>query len=103
MSGSSAYSTRVAQIPADRDRLLAVWDGSLGERQRMERKFRWFYEEAPGGAPVTMLLEWQESPSSTTGTIGVATAGRREFQHGGRNLAAGVLVDMAVRVEHRTL
>lgn len=103
MTASSTYATRPASLPGERDRVLAVWEGTLGERGRMIAKFSWFYENSPTGVPLALLLEWRSSPEAPPVVIGVATAGRRRFQRGNQLLAAGVLVDMAVRAEHRTL
>ncbi len=103
MTASSIYSTRPAVLPAERDRVLAVWEGTLGERSRMSAKFSWFYEQSPTGTPFALLLEWKSAPDSAAQVIGVATAGRRQFHCGSQALSAGVLVDMAVRPEHRTL
>lgn len=90
-------------LPDERDRVLAVWEGTLGEHSRMSAKFGWFYEQSPTGMPLALLLEWRADADSAAQVIGVATAGRRQFQCGNQSLSAGVLVDMAVRPEHRTL
>lgn len=103
MSAGSVYSTRPALLPAERELVLAVWEGTLGERDRMASKFSWFYEQSPTGAPLTLLLEWRPAPGADAQVIGVATAGRRRFHCGNQALSAGVLVDMAVRPQHRTL
>lgn len=99
----SPYSTRTADLVEDRGNVLAIWHGNLGEQVRMEHKFHWFYEQAPTGAPLTILLEWRASAEAAPVPIGVATAGRRDFLLGREPLRAGVLVDMAVRTEHRSL
>ena len=103
MAAFNQYSTRPARIPDEREGVLAIWEGSLSDRPHMERKFGWFYQQAPTGTPLTMLLEWRASENAEPVPIGVATAGRRQFRHGDRRLEAGVLVDMAVRAGHRTL
>lgn len=103
MSKPSAYTTRPALIPEERSAILDLWRGNLGEGGRMERKFQWFYEQAPTGAPLTLFLECRTEADGSPVRAGVASAGRREFQLDAERLSAGVLVDMAVRQEHRTL
>jgi hypothetical protein len=103
MNPGSTYSTRPAVLPAERERVLAVWEGTLGEHSRMSAKFGWFYEQSPTGMPLAQLLEWRAAADSGAQVIGVATAGRRQFRCGSQEMPAGVLVDMAVRPEHRTL
>jgi hypothetical protein len=67
----------------------------------MEDKRAWFYERAPTGQPLTMLLQYADSTGERP--VGVATAGRRPLRCGGAPMSAGLLVDMAVSPEHRTL
>lgn len=104
MSAGSVYSTRPALLPVERELVLAVWEGTLGERDRMASKFSWFYEQSPTHRRATDLAAGvAPSSGADAQVIGVATAGRRRFQCGNQSLPAGVLVDMAVRPQHRTL
>jgi hypothetical protein len=81
--------------------VLDLWRGNLGAPASMEDKRTWFYERAPTGPPLTMLLQYSDSTGERA--VGVATAGRRPLCCGGAQMTAGLLVDMTVSPEHRTL
>lgn len=84
----------------DRDTVLSVWQGALGHTARPHAaKFDWFYLGCPWGAPLLELL--RHTPTSTW--VGTAAAGPRRMLWQGREIRAGVLVDMAVSAQHRTL
>jgi hypothetical protein len=89
-----------AGLPSrDRDAVLALWRGNLGQDARMTAKFEWFYLRCPYGEPVLQLLH-----DVAGGTyVGTASAGRRRLTWRGRDLRAGVLVDLAVLPQHRSL
>lgn len=93
-----AYAVTPADPARDREAVLAVWRGNLGRDERMGAKFDWFYRGCPLGEPLTLLLR-----DATGAAVGVATAGPRILRAGGREIRAGVLVDLAVLPEHRTL
>lgn len=95
----SPYAVEIGEVARDRDILLAIWRGNLGEPARMAAKYDWFYRGCPYGEPLVCLLRHRESGAA----VGVAVAGPRRMQLGGRSLRAGVLVDMAVLPEHRSL
>lgn len=78
--------------------MLFVWRGNLGNEDRHAAKYSWFYEQCPFGPPLLALLTGEGGAA-----IGVAAAGVRPMLHMGRDLRAGVLVDMAVVPAHRTL
>lgn len=65
----------------------------------MARKYDWFYLGAPAGMPVLQLL----MHAGTDAPVGVCSAGRRRMLREGREIRAGVLVDLAVTPEHRSL
>jgi hypothetical protein len=92
------YRTHAGDPDADRDSVIALWRGNLGEAGRHAGKFDWFYLACPFGRPLLQLL--QHHP---TGRIGCCAAGPRRMLWQGRELRAGVLVDMAVDARHRTL
>ena len=100
MGGAApAYSIEAGDVARDREAVLAIWRGNLGEDVRMQAKYDWFYARCPFGEPLLRLLLDGE-----TGTrVGAAAAGPRRFTIGTRMLDAGVLVDLAVRPEHRSL
>lgn len=93
------YSTRDGDAAADREAVLAVWRGNLGQDARMAIKYDWFYGRAPTGAPLLQLL----MHAGTEAPVGVCAAGRRRMLHNGREARAGVVVDLAVITAHRTL
>ena len=93
------YSARDGDSVADREAVLAVWRGNLGQDARMSSKYDWFYDRAPTGAPLLQLL----MHAGTESPVGVCAAGRRRMLRNGRQTRAGVLVDLAVIPAHRTL
>ena len=89
-----------AGLPArDRDTVLALWRGNLGQDARMTAKYEWFYLRCPHGEPLMQLL----LEVSGQAHVGTASAGRRRLVWRGRELRAGVLVDLAVLPQHRSL
>jgi len=102
MSQTSApplYASREGDARADREAVLAVWRGNLGQDARMAAKYDWFYLRAPAGAPLLQLLRHAGSDAP----VGVCAAGRRRMLRDADTLRAGVLVDLAVTPEHRSL
>lgn len=98
-AAAPTYAVEPADAERDRETVLAIWRGNLGREARMAEKYDWFYRRCPLGAPLTVLL--RHLPSGEA--VGVATAGPRRMRIGARELVAGVLVDLAVLPEHRTL
>jgi len=104
MTGQTQYSVRRASLPEDRDAIIRLWQGNLGDPDRAERKLQWFYETSPTGSPIILLLESSDpSEQERRIVVGVASAGLRRYRLGDRVLSAGVLVDLAVLPQHRTL
>ena len=93
------YSTRDGDTFADRDAVLAVWRGNLGQEARMAAKYDWFYGRASAGAPLLQLL----LHAGTAEPVGACAAGRRRMLREGHEWRAGVLVDLAVTPAHRSL
>jgi hypothetical protein len=95
-----AYVAYIGDPVKDRDAVLAVWHGALGQVSRpFAAKFDWFYLSCPWGKPLLELLEH----TPTASCVGTAAAGPRRMLWQGREILAGVLVDMAVATKHRTL
>jgi hypothetical protein len=103
MAEGARYSIREADLQRDGTDIRNVWRGNLGDASRFEWKYRWFYESAPLGEPLTLILACSAADEAAAQPVGVATAGRRRFVQSGRTLDAGVLVDLAVLPAHRTL
>ncbi|MGH8174501.1 MAG: hypothetical protein ACREPX_15280, partial [Rhodanobacteraceae bacterium] len=93
------YVVEAGDVARDRDAVLSIWHGNLGQDARMRAKFDWFYACCPFGAPLVCLL--RHTPDDTH--IGVASAGPRRMLWRGAEISAGVLVDLAVTAEHRSL
>ena len=93
------YSTRNGDLAIDREAVLAVWQGNLGQDVRMAAKYDWFYGRAPAGPPLLQLLMHAGTPAP----VGVCAAGRRRMLRDGHEVRAGVLVDLAVTPAHRSL
>jgi hypothetical protein len=84
----------------DRDVVLSVWQHAFGQESRPHAaKFDWFYLDCPWGKPLLELLEH----TPTAACVGTAAAGPRRMLWQGSAIRAGVLVDMTVAAQHRTL
>lgn len=103
MSDAFPYTVRDSRSSEDKTAIIDLWRGNLGDASRLVWKYEWFYEQSPLGPPLTLLLESRAPGSAVAVSVGVATAGRRRFLRGDQTLEAGVLVDLAVVPEHRTL
>lgn len=106
MTAPAPAATKPAYVPTpgdarrDRDAVLAVWRGSaLGREERLAAKYDWFYLGCPFGQPLVRLLRHEPSKA----IVGTAAAGPRRVLREGKELRAGVIVDMAVTTEHRSL
>lgn len=99
MDTQPAYTVHEADLERDRELILGLWRGNLGEDARMARKYDWFYRQCPYGTPLTLLLRHEASGE----WVGIASAGPRQMLMGGRRVLAGVLVDLAVLRAHRSL
>ncbi|MEP7041507.1 MAG: hypothetical protein ABI843_00505 [Dokdonella sp.] len=98
-SAASAYHVHDGDPAADGDAVVAIWRGNLGQESGLARKYDWFYRHCPLGAPMLKLLRHEPSES----WVGVAAIGCRRMLWRGREIRAGVLVDMAVAPQHRSL
>lgn len=99
MTATPAYTVHEADLVRDRELILGIWRGNLGDDARMARKYDWFYRQCPYGEPLTLLLRHEASGEF----VGVASAGPRHMMWQGRQITAGVLVDLAVTPQHRSL
>lgn len=99
MSKAPAYTVHEADPERDREVVLALWRGNLGDEARMAAKYDWFYRDCPDGVPLMLLLRHEESGE----WVGVASAGPRRMLRTGEPVLAGVLVDLTVLPAHRSL
>ena len=93
----------VAKVaPAEvRDEVTRLWGANLVTAGDVDRKFDWAYREAPEPTPtVFMLAADGDGERRWVGTAGVAI---RRVRAGGRELRAGLLADLAVDRDHRSL
>jgi len=95
----ATYAVRPGTARRERDAVIDVWRGNLGREDRLGAKFDWFYLGCPFGEPLLRVLHHEP----TGAAVGVAAAGPRRMLADGAALGAGVLVDMAVKAEHRSL
>lgn len=95
----TTYTVHPGDPLPDRDTVIAIWQGNLGQPSHHASKFDWFYLGCPWGRPMLQLLRHEPSAE----WIGTCAAGPRRMLWQGREIHAGVLVDMAVAARHRTL
>ena len=93
----TSYQVRSGDVVRDEESVLGIWRGHLGDDRRMPAKYAWFYREAPAGEPMLKLLLADDR------TVGACAAGRRRMLRDGKPVRGGVLVDLAVVPEHRSL
>lgn len=96
---SSGYRCELANLVRDREEILSIWRGNLSNVAGQAAKFDWFYMHGEAGSPIVSLLFHAESGRR----VGIAAAGPRRASWNGRAVHMGVLVDLAVVPEHRSL
>lgn len=95
----SPYVAHDGDVSRDRDAVLSIWHGNLGNQNLIASKYDWFYLDGPDGPPLLQLLQH----TSSKNWVGTVSAGPRRMQWLGRDILAGLLVDMAIMQEHRSL
>lgn len=93
------YAIHDGDVVRDRDTVLSIWHGNLGESARMHAKYEWFYLDAPAGAPLLKLLRHE----ADNAWVGTCASGRRRMLLRGKEIRGGVMVDLAVTSDHRSL
>lgn len=93
------YHCEAANLARDREEILSIWRGNLGNEASLAAKYDWFYTKSEAGSPVASLL----CHAASGRHVGFAAAGPRRAIWNGRDVRIGVLVDMAVVPEHRSL
>lgn len=94
----NAYAIEQASLD-HLDPVLAMWQQQLGDQGRVGAQFAWFKHQDSPGDPLVMLL--RHVPSGKL--VGTSTAAPRRMLWQGRELSAGILFDLAVVAEHRSL
>ena len=95
----AGYACEPAVLALDRADILSIWASGLANAGRQAAKFDWFYLGSEAGEPLVALLRH----GGTGRRVGVAAAGPRRIEWAGRETLAGVLVDLSVVPEHRSL
>lgn len=90
------YSIETGSL-AQRDEILAIWRQCLSN-PLAERRFEWFYRQAPWGPPMVQFLRHRPSGE----LVGTATLGIRRMEWHGAEIRAGQMVDLAVVPQHRS-
>lgn len=98
-TGDPQYSVVAGDVRRDRDDVMTIWHGNLGTGERFGAKYDWFYLSCPWGDPELQLLRHEP----TRQYVGAATIGPRRMLWQGREIRAGVLVDLVVNAQHRSL
>lgn len=91
------YAVRAADLHDDRDRVLDVWRGIVASQP--EAKYEWFYRRHPYSSATLLILTHGRDAIC----VGVAGLGTRKVYVQGVESTAGVLVDLMVLHDHRTL
>ena len=81
---------------------VAVWMDSLHPAGDMARKLVWFYNDAPAG-PGKLWLLLASDPGAPPRPVGGMGFGVRHWQLGGHIVRAGLMADLAVVRDHRTV
>jgi hypothetical protein len=96
-----SYTVTRVEPAAAREALTRLWGDNLTVTGGVDRKFDWLYVDAPEPPEVVFLLAVEQGgPRRWVGTAGV---GLRRVQVGDAELRAGLLADLAVDREHRSL
>ncbi len=95
------YAVERMAPDAARAELARLWDGNLTIEGGVDRKFDWLYREAPDLPDGVFLLAAEQGGERRW--VGTAGVGVRRVWAGGRELRAGLLADLAVDRDHRTV
>lgn len=102
-----SYAVRRCQPSEAKDELEALWQRNLTLEQSAAEKFEWLYREAPNPPEAVFLLDALRdagaAPSAPARTVGTAGVGLREIAVNQHHLRAGLLADLAVDRDHRTV
>lgn len=89
---------RPAEVRAD---LARLWDANLTIEGGVDRKYEWLYVDAPARPEVVWMLA--ADADGARRWVGTAGVGLRTVRVRGRDLSAGLLADLAVDREHRSV
>jgi hypothetical protein len=97
-----SHAVRRCRPGEARAEVEALWERNLTLEQSAAEKFARLYERAPH-PPETLFLLDANAPSAPPRVIGTAGVGIRELAVNQHHLRAGLLADLAVDREHRTV
>lgn len=95
------YVVRRCRPEEARGAVEELWQRNLSLEQSAAAKFDWLYQQAPERPEAVFLLDAQAGGASRP--VGTAGVGIRQIAVGDRRLRAGLLADLAVDREHRTV
>lgn len=98
-----SYAVRRCRPGEAKVELEALWQRNLTLEQSAAEKFAWLYQTAPNPPDDVFLLEASAAPGATSRTVGTAGVGLREIAVNQHHLRAGLLADLAVDRDHRTV
>ncbi len=103
-----SYVVRRCRPAEARGAVEQLWQRNLSLEQSATSKFSWLYEQAPHLPDSLFLLEAQAGggaggEGAAPLPVGTAGVGIREIALGEHRLRAGLLADLAVDREHRTV
>jgi hypothetical protein len=94
------YHARIGDAREDRHRVLGVLHDALSQHARQHvAKYDWFHRPGEGDASLLALVDHVPTRSC----VGTSAVGRRRILWKGREIRAGVMADMAISPQHRTL
>lgn len=97
-----SYVVRRCRPDEARGTVEQLWQRNLSLEQSAASKFAWLYEQAPEKPEALFLLEASAADAAPR-PVGTAGVGIRQIAVGDRRLRAGLLADLAVDRDHRTV
>jgi hypothetical protein len=102
MSAKPGYRVERRAPEAAYDDLARIWGANLQLEATAAEKFAWMYRDAPDRPEAVFLLHAGDGDAGAL-AIGTAGVGIRRLAVGDRELRAGLLGDLAVDREHRSV
>jgi hypothetical protein len=97
---TSIYAARIGDALQDSELVLNVWQGALSQGSREHAaKYAWFHRHCPSGPTLLALIDH----TPTAACVGTSAVGLRRMLWRGQEIRAGVMADMAISPQHRTL
>jgi hypothetical protein len=100
-AGKPTYSVERVAPEGVRDELCRLWGDNLHVEGGVDRKFDWLYVDAPQRPDSVFLLAAEQDGARRW--VGTAGVGLRALRVLGRDLRAGLLADLAVDRDHRSV